>query len=62
MLSNIDNKIGISVYSHLYSKCIKDNELKPQNSKEFEVEAELTIHALEQGFKVGEFECLYKGL
>ena len=32
----------------------------PQNSKEFEVEAELTIHALEQGFKVGEFECLYK--
>ena len=32
----------------------------PQNSNEFEVEAELTIHALEQGFKVGEFECLYK--
>jgi len=32
----------------------------PQNSDEFEVEAELTIHALEQGFKVGEFECLYK--
>jgi len=32
----------------------------PQNSNEFEVEAELTIHALEQGFKIGEFECLYK--
>jgi len=32
----------------------------PQNSNEFEVEAELTIHALEQGFNVGEFECLYK--
>ncbi|MAZ46324.1 MAG: glycosyltransferase [Rickettsiales bacterium] len=32
----------------------------PQSSNEFEVEAELTIHALEQGFKVGEFECLYK--
>ena len=32
----------------------------PQNSNEFEVEAELTIHALEQGFKVGDFECLYK--
>ena len=32
----------------------------PQNSNEFEIEAELTIHALEQGFKVGEFECLYK--
>ncbi len=32
----------------------------PQNSNEFEIEAELTIHALEQGFKVGEFECEYK--
>ena len=32
----------------------------PQNSDEFEIEAELTIHALEQGFKVGEFECVYK--
>jgi glycosyltransferase involved in cell wall biosynthesis len=27
----------------------------PQNSNEFEIEAELTIHALEQGFKVCEF-------
>ncbi|MAI28990.1 MAG: glycosyltransferase [Rickettsiales bacterium] len=32
----------------------------PQNSDEFEVEAELTIHALEQGFKIGEFDCIYK--
>ena len=32
----------------------------PQNSNEFEVEAELTIHALEQGFKIGEFDCAYK--
>ena len=31
----------------------------PQNSREFEIEAELTIHALEQRHKVGEFECEY---
>jgi hypothetical protein len=32
----------------------------PQTSNGFEIEAELTIHALEQGYKVGEFDCIYK--
>ena len=32
----------------------------PQNSSEFEIEAELTIHALEQKHRIGEFECIYK--
>ena len=45
---------GYRVFSKRFIKTF------PQNSSEFEVEAELTIHALEQGFKVGEFECLYK--
>ena len=45
---------GYRVFSKRFIKTF------PQNSNEFEIEAELTIHALEQGFKVGEFECIYK--
>ena len=31
----------------------------PLHSKEFEIEAELTIHALEQRLSIKEFDCLY---
>ena len=44
---------GFRIFSKRFVKTF------PQNSREFEIEAELTIHALEQRHKVGEFECEY---
>ena len=44
---------GFRIFSKRFIKTF------PQSSKEFEIETELTIHALEQGCKVGEFKCLY---
>ncbi|MBD23027.1 MAG: glycosyltransferase [Alphaproteobacteria bacterium] len=45
---------GFRIFSKRFIKTF------PQNSSEFEIEAELTIHALEQKNRVGEFECIYK--
>ena len=45
---------GFRIFSKRFIKTF------PQNSSEFEIEAELTIHALEQKNRVGEFECTYK--
>ncbi len=44
---------GLRIFSKRFVKTF------PQNSREFEIEAELTIHALEQRHIVGEFECEY---
>jgi hypothetical protein len=44
---------GFRIFSKRFIKTF------PQSSKEFEIETELTIHAMEQGCKVGEFKCLY---
>ena len=44
---------GFRIFSKRFIKTF------PQNSSEFEIEAELTIHALEQKNRVGEFECKY---
>ena len=45
---------GFRIFSKRFIKTF------PQNSTEFEIEAELTIHALEQKNRIGEFECIYK--
>ena len=45
---------GFRIFSKRFIKTF------PQNSSEFEIEAELTIHVLEQKNRVGEFECIYK--
>lgn len=45
---------GFRIFSKRFIKTF------PIDSKEFEVEAELTIHALEQRLPVAEFECDYK--
>ena len=45
---------GFRIFSKRFIKTF------PQNSSEFEIEAELTIHALEQKTRIGEFECIYK--
>ena len=45
---------GFRIFSKRFIKTF------PQNSSEFEIEAELTIHALEQKNRIGEFECIYK--
>ena len=45
---------GFRIFSKRFVKTF------PQNSSEFEIEAELTIHALEQKTRVGEFNCKYK--
>ena len=45
---------GFRIFSRRFVKTF------PQNSSEFEIEAELTIHALEQKTRVGEFDCKYK--
>ena len=45
---------GLRIFSKRFIKTF------PQNSSEFEIEAELTIHALEQKIRVGEFDCKYK--
>ena len=45
---------GFRIFSKRFIKTF------PQTSSEFEIEAELTIHALEQKNRIGEFECKYK--
>ena len=45
---------GFRIFSKRFVKTF------PQTSSEFEIEAELTIHALEQKNRIGEFECKYK--
>ena len=45
---------GFRIFSRRFIKTF------PQTSSEFEIEAELTIHALEQKNRIGEFECKYK--
>ena len=45
---------GFRVFSKRFVKTF------PLNSQEFEIEAELTIHALEQRLNVAEFDCIYK--
>lgn len=45
---------GFRIFSKRFVKTF------PQNSSEFEIEAELTIHALEQNLRIDEFECDYK--
>ena len=45
---------GFRIFSKRFIKTF------PQNSTEFEIEAELTIHALEQKNRICEFECNYK--
>ena len=44
---------GFRVFSKRFVKTF------PLNSKEFEIEAELTIHSLEQRLAVSEFDCIY---
>jgi glycosyltransferase involved in cell wall biosynthesis len=44
---------GFRIFSKRFIKTF------PLNSREFEVEAELTIHALEQRLSIGEYDCIY---
>ena len=44
---------GFRVFSKRFIKTF------PINSKEFEIEAELTIHAIEQKTPIKEVECMY---
>jgi len=49
----VDLFSGFRVFSKRFIKTF------PLNSRGFEIEAELTIHALEQRFSIAEYECLY---
>ncbi|MEE2695023.1 MAG: glycosyltransferase family 2 protein [Pseudomonadota bacterium] len=44
---------GFRIFSKRFVKTF------PLNSREFEIEAEMTIHALEQRLSVGEYDCKY---